>query len=109
MIFSHSRPKITFLHLFLSIYFFTKWLFHIESGFILFYVISSSYCGVWFCVVVLLQRFVFHCLVTVFYLCVGDLDRKNIFYQTKTKNQIMVVSMLQNYILVNIVLSISML
>ena len=45
--------------------------------------VSSSYNG-----------FFFHCLIAIFYLCVGDLDKQNIFDQTDTTNQILIVSML---------------
>ena len=84
-IFGHSLPKITSLHLFLSIYFLIKWvrLFHLYLSFILFFVILLSCCGVWFCVVLLIRCFVF-CLIA---LRVDDSDRQKIF------DQIMVVNM----------------
>ena len=53
--------------------FLIKWLFHVDLGFILFFVISSSCCLVWFCVV-LLRYFVFRRFVATFYLCVDDSD-----------------------------------
>ena len=112
MIFGHYRSEITHLHLFPSLFFLIKWLFYIDLGFILFFVISSSCCGIWFCVVILLRcfvfvvllrrfvfvvlllRFVFVVLLRHFILRVGDSDKPSIFDQTETKNQIMVVDML---------------
>ena len=49
--------------------------------FILFFMISSSCCGVRFCVV-LLRHFIFRHLVAAFYLFVGNLDMQSIFDQT---------------------------
>ena len=86
MIFGYSR-EITPIHLLIN------WLLHIDFGFILFFVISLSCCGVWFFVIVLLQRFIFRCLV-LFYLRVSDLDRQSLFNQLQTINHIMVISML---------------
>ena len=85
MIFGYSR-EITPIHLLIN------WLLHIDC-FILFFVISLSCCGVWFFVIVLLQRFIFRCLV-LFYLHVSDLDRQSLFNQLQTINHIMVISML---------------
>ena len=56
--------------------------------------ISSSCYGIWFCVIQL-QCFVFRRLIEVFYLCVGNLDRQNIFDQKETTNQIIIVNMLK--------------
>ena len=50
---------------FLSIYFLNKWLSHIDMSFILFFVILSSYKGVWFCVI-LLWNFIFCRLISAF-------------------------------------------
>ena len=52
--------------------------------------IFSSCCDVWFCVV-LLQRFVFRLYVMMFYLCVRDSYRLNIFDQIEITNHIMFV------------------
>ena len=49
-----------------------------------------------YCVVDLVHHFVFRILIAAFYLCVSDSDEQNIFNQTKTINQVMIVSMLQN-------------
>ena len=43
------------------------------SFILFFFMISSFYCGVWFCVI-LLQCFVFRRLITVFYLCLSYLN-----------------------------------
>ena len=50
-----------------------------------------------YCVVDLVHHFVFRILVVAFYLCVSDSNEQNIFDQTKTINQIMIVGMLQNW------------
>ena len=71
MIFGHSRLKIIHIHLFLSIYFLIKWLFHIDMSFILFFMISLFCYGVWFYVIVVLFFFRH---VPIFYLGVDDLD-----------------------------------
>ena len=44
--------------------------------------------------VVLVHRFIFNRLVVVFYLYVGNSDKKNIFDQIETINQIMIVNKL---------------
>ena len=98
MIIGHSRIEITRLYLILSISFLIEWLFHIDLSFILFFVISSSCCGVLcrhliteLCVVTLKEWYdlFFVSLSATFYSYVHDLDKQIIFNQTKTTNQIM--------------------
>ena len=59
--------------------------------------ILSFYYSVWFCVAVLLRCFAFRHLITMFYLRMGDSNRKNIFDKTETTNHIMIVNMLQSW------------
>ena len=55
---------------------------------------SLSCCDAWFSVV-LLRYLVFRCLIVTFYLCVGDLDRRN----KLDENQFIVVSMFKTKVI----------
>ena len=65
--------------------------------FILFFVISLSCYNVCYFVIVWLRCFFFRRLVMSIYLCGGNSCEQNIFDQIETTNQIIVISMLQNY------------
>ena len=60
-------------------------------GFISFFVISSSCCGAWFCVLVM--TFCFCHLFATFYLCVDNSDKQSIF-DLKMRQQMRLLSSL---------------
>ena len=60
--------------------FFNKVVIHIDTSFILFFLILPFCCGVWF-YVVLLRCVVFCHLIVTFYFCASDLDGQNMFDQ----------------------------
>ena len=80
------------MYLILSFFYSIKWFFHEDLGFILFFVLSSSYYGVWF-LIVLLQRLVYRQFVTTWcfsskdalFVC-GRFRQESGFDQSKISN-----------------------